>query len=41
VVVVAQAYKEAEEREELLHGIAPPARKAPVPSDTAPGGSGQ
>ncbi len=36
VVVVAQAYKEADEREQLLHGIAPPARKAPVPSDTAP-----
>jgi len=36
VVVVAQAYKEADERAKLLHGIAPPARKAPVPSDTAP-----
>ncbi|HUH01391.1 MAG TPA: hypothetical protein VML75_05305 [Kofleriaceae bacterium] len=35
VVVVAEHHREAMEREDLLRGIAPPARKAPTPGDTA------
>lgn len=35
VVVVAEHHREAEERDKLLEGIAPPARKAPTPGDGA------
>lgn len=35
VVVVADHHREAMEREDLLRGIAPPARKAPTPGNTS------
>lgn len=37
VVVVAEHHREAMEREELLRGIAPPARKAPTPGGDSAG----
>lgn len=41
IVVVADHHAEAAERDTLLEGIAPPARKAPTPANTTAAGDGK